>query len=158
MDGSTGYSKPGEDAVPDRIRAAGVEPMIVFVLRDPFDRIVSHINHRRRHHDDDRMTDYIVEMSAYCRLIDRFARVFDRLHVTTLDALINEPDEIDAIQVFAGLDRMPLKFWHENRGDYDEDRRTLTAEERADIHARLAPDMARLNANYGVDVSRWGFD
>lgn len=158
MDGSTGYSKPGEEDVPERIRASGIDPMIVFVLRNPFDRIVSHLNHRRMFHDDARLSHYLIEMSAYWPAIDRFAQAFDRLCVTTLEALVETPAEIARIQAFLGLAPEPLVFRHRNPGTYEAGQRVLSTGERDDIRTRLAPDMARLRSDFGVDVARWGFD
>ena len=37
------------------------------------------------------------------------------------------------------------------------DKSRLTPAQRREIAATLAPDMARLGAEYGVDVARWGF-
>jgi hypothetical protein len=157
LDGSSGYAKPYEEAVPQRIRDYGIDPIVVFALRNPFDRIVSQMNHRRHYHNDGDLTDYVISLSDYWNVIDRFSQCFDRLWLTSLETLQTDPAEIQLIQEFAGLTPYPLSLSAENIGNYEQSRQLLADGEYALIHDRLAPGMARLHSDFGVDVSSWGF-
>lgn len=43
LDGSTSYTKwPLDDGVPERMRAAGLQPRFLYIMRDPVRRIESH--------------------------------------------------------------------------------------------------------------------
>jgi hypothetical protein len=45
LEASTGYTKyPTERHVPERMRRYGIAPKLIYIVRNPFDRIVSHFN------------------------------------------------------------------------------------------------------------------
>jgi Sulfotransferase family len=199
MEASTGYTKFFERGAAEKIHAYGVRPKLVYIVRDPFERIESHYNFMRQDPAWDRsITDAsLVQTSNYRLYIDDFSRVFGRENLLVLDyeALSRDPRvTVNAACAFLGL--APVAAIADARarnvtelprselerrlrrmlppvGRYTPEavkrpvraalarlrpgKRRLTAAERARVAAILAPDMARLGAEHGIDVGRWGF-
>jgi hypothetical protein len=199
MEASTGYTKWGERGAAERIRAYGIRPKLVYVVRDPFARIESHYNFmlqdpawRRRITDES-----LVQTSNYYLYVEDFSRAFGRDNLLLLDyeGLSADPHgTVNRVCGFLGLpdvatiaDASARNVTELPRSDLERrlrrlapalgrgapealkrpvrgllaalrpDKARLTPAERALVAATLAPDMARLAAEHGVDVARWGF-
>lgn len=94
LEASSGYSKyPYEPDVAERIRAYGINPKLIYIVRNPFDRIESHYNFIKN------STGYwvprslsdkgMVELSMYHTQLERFRTQFgrERILVVQFDAL-----------------------------------------------------------------------
>lgn len=202
LEASTGYTKyPFERGVPERILAGGIRPRLIYLVRNPFERIVSEFEFRpvipyprpRTPIGD----SLLLEVSNYYLQLARYRPHFDReqLLVLDFDQLKTEPLELmESVCRFLDLDPgladwefgvhystprwSRFQVWlnqtrifqrlHRPRRDRihgflgnvlpPRPRRELTEAERAFIHDALHDDMIRLGDEYGIDVSRWGFE
>jgi hypothetical protein len=199
MEASTGYTKYFERGAAERIHAYGIRPRLIYIVRDPFDRIESHYNFMLQNpawrHDI--LHPGIVNTSNYRLYADDFSRVFGRenLMILDYDALVADPRAtvnracgflgIAPLATLAdasarnvtelpksGLERhlrrmapalgrtapeavkRPLR---QAFAALRPDKTRLTPAQRREIAAAFAPDMARLHAEHGVDVAKWGF-
>ncbi len=98
LEASTGYTKfPQEQGVAERIQAAGLRPWLVYLLRDPLERIASHIRHVAEHADATAgwpfAAEYLLHLSMYHRQLAPFARCFgrDRLLLLDFDEYVRDP-------------------------------------------------------------------
>ena len=100
MEASTGYTKSLSSSVPKNIRRYGINPKLIYILRDPLDRIESHYNFMKRSFGMDwnsRIDDeHLVIASDYARHIDNFLGEFPRENMLICD--------------FRTLSENPLKF------------------------------------------------
>ena len=95
MEASTGYTKFSSGGRRSAIHAYGLRPKLVYIVRDPFDRIESHYNFMlqdpawRRGITD----ESLVQTSNYWLYADDFSRVFGRENLLILDyeALVARP-------------------------------------------------------------------
>lgn len=90
LEASTGYTKfPQEEGIPQRIRGYGLNPRFIYIVRNPFDRITSHLNfHRTRYGilDDDFTEPQFVDLSRYGAQIEQYLNVFpDKDQYWTVD-------------------------------------------------------------------------
>ncbi|SFR48976.1 Sulfotransferase domain-containing protein [Marinobacter daqiaonensis] len=99
MEASTGYSKfPEENGVPQRIHGHGIRPRFVYMVRNPFDRIVSHYNYMLRDVEfrarivDDHLintSNYYLQLSQYRHLFPaRDFLIVDFEELTSAPALV----------------------------------------------------------------------
>jgi Sulfotransferase domain len=108
MEASTGYSKWGERGAAERIHAYGLRPKLVYVVRDPFDRIESHYNFMLQDPAWTRaITDErLVQTSNYYLYAADYSRVFGRENLLLLDyaALSADPrGTVNRVCGFLGL-------------------------------------------------------
>lgn len=199
MEGSTGYTKFFERGAAETIRAYGLRPKLIYILRNPFDRIESHYNFMLQDPEwPFGITDpSLVQTSNYWLYADDFARAFGRENLLLLDyeTLSRDPRAtVNAACAFLGLEPLATLAAPEARnvtelprsdlerrlrrmlpdlgGRVPEavkapvrralaalrpDKSRLSPAERARVQATLAPDMSRLQADFGVDVGKWGF-
>lgn len=110
LEASTGYTKyPEEVGVAERIRAYGLRPRFIYIVRDPIERIVSQYNFGLMNDADWRSETlggaYALEVSSYHLQLSRFLDVFpdrSRYYVVDFDDLKRAPVEL-AASVFAWL-------------------------------------------------------
>jgi hypothetical protein len=119
---STHYTKlPIFQGVPDRLFRFNPEARLIYIMRNPFDRVVSHYWHALRdaHHggelrpllkavkDDPgylAFSDYATQLEPY---FDRFGR--DAVFTVTFEALLEDPQrEVDRIYRWLGLPSHPI--------------------------------------------------
>ena len=122
---STGYSKyPHESGVPDRMRAAGIEPRFVYLVRDPVDRIESQYNHGRVRRTswayDDFFEPGLLDLSRYFMQLEQYLLRYpdrDRYRVVDFEQLISAPRRVMTdVHRWLDLDPVPvLEDRHENR-------------------------------------------
>lgn len=88
LEASTGYTKhPAEPGVPRRIYEYGIRPKFIYIVRNPFQRIVSHYNFKR---DDARwdlpITDpHLIATSNYYIQLEQYRQYFARKDILLLD-------------------------------------------------------------------------
>ena len=80
LEASTGYTKyPQEQGIPERIRDYGLDPKFIYIVRNPFDRIESHLNfHRARFNIlGESFTDsHFINLSRYGLQISQYFEIF----------------------------------------------------------------------------------
>jgi hypothetical protein len=112
LEASMGYSKyPQQKNVPEKILAYGIQPKLIYIVRDPFDRVESQSNHEIRHspdYDEEySLADYpYTEVSKYCFQLSRYSSIFPRtdLLVLDFDLLVSDPVAcLKKVYTFLGL-------------------------------------------------------
>ncbi len=201
LDASTGYTKhPRENGVPERIKAYGIDhPYLIYILRDPIDRIESHYNFMRidsswKKEIDDQA---LIDTSNYFLQLERYQAVFKPMNLLLLDfvELKKDPQKVcSKIFEFIGAPDLTIdlsdgvknvtppsnrkgrkiidfaksfskmippsiqKLGRETVNKvFTPEKTTLSEEQKIKIRGKLAPDMHKLEENYGIDISRWGF-
>lgn len=170
MEASTHYTKaPQYPRVPRRIAGFGLETRLIYIVRDPVDRIESHIAHNiaqgRTGHDiawGDPMLRRAIHVSCYARQLERYARAMPGKEILVLDfdELRRDPLAVTARCVaFLDLDPAfaftPIAPANVRRTDNAGDRFRLSEEMRAQLRAELAPDAQRFARRHGFDISAW---
>lgn len=109
LEASTGYTKPAEEDVPARIRDYGLDPKFIYIVRNPIDRIVSHLNFHRINfgiEGEDFTDPHLIDQSRYGEQIEQYLRIFperDRYCIIDFSAL-KESLERTAQKAFRFLD------------------------------------------------------
>lgn len=88
LDGSTGYAKyPSEPNVAKNIYDYGISPKLIYIIRDPFDRIESHFNFMRRSDNWslDIVDEHLVSTCDYFLQIERYKEYFPPSNLLLLD-------------------------------------------------------------------------
>lgn len=135
---STSYSKCTEFAgVPQRIHALLPEVQLVYLLRDPIDRIRSMYQHNvlqgreRRPIDEAVLTDGMyVGGSSYALQMEQYLAVFpaERLHVLTVEDLRASPEAaLRELCAHLGVNWYPPLLSHDPRSNATAERRADTA-------------------------------
>jgi hypothetical protein len=119
---STGYTKyPDEPHVPDRIRAAGIEPRFIYLVRDPIARMESQFNHgllRRASWAYDHFWDpHLLNISRYYMQMQQFLLRFPdrgRYLILGFEELAAKPQSVmDRAFRWLGLEPIPLASNHQ---------------------------------------------
>ena len=117
FEASTAYTKyPMLPGVPERIHAAHPDALLIYMIRDPIERICSAYLHNRAEGREQRPFEQAVfggsqeylNVSRYYQQIDRYLRVFprDRLLVLLFEDFVANPDAaLDQIARFLLLER-----------------------------------------------------
>lgn len=88
LEASTGYTKPGEDGVADRIHAFTPDPKFIFLARDPIRRIESHYNFvngiRAPLNSLDPLAPRFVDTTRYGKMLQPFLETFSRESILVL--------------------------------------------------------------------------
>lgn len=134
MEGSTGYTKFFERGAAATIAAYGIRPKLLYIVRNPFDRIESHYNFMLQ---DPAwrfgITDpSLVQTSNYWLFADEFARTFGRENLAVLEyeTLSRDPRAaVNAACDFLGLSRLETLAAPEARN--------VTELPRSDLERRL---------------------
>lgn len=122
LEGSTGYTKyPMRKGVPERISSCGIDPLFIYILRDPFERIESHFNAARFNPDWklSLMDDHLMNTSNYFMQLERYRKYFPKEKFLVLDfvQLKTDPKRVLLkVYNFLGIDRtlIPDTFEREN--------------------------------------------
>ena len=98
-----------EGGVPERMLAYGVRPRLIYLVRDPVDRVVSHVNHRMRHIRGHQSFEdpLVVDTSRYAWQLEPFASVFgsDAIRVVNFADLCADPNGVCAdLYAWLGLE------------------------------------------------------
>lgn len=198
LDGSTSYTKyPSQQGTPEAVADYGIEPRLLYIVRDPIERIVSHVNFMAdKGASVTRFdADHMVNTSRYHQQLERWLAVFprERLLLLDFDDLKRDPAAMLA-RIYGWLELdpvMPASFETRNKTRVrsplerklqgsrlkrfvpagarqrarkvvqrlapSRDKRRPTDAELAKLRGLLRDDMLRLQSDFGVDVSRWGF-
>jgi len=170
IEASVDYTKqPRYPAVTKRIGAFPARFKFIYIVRDPIDRIESHLAHNiakgRITKDDyaDRLPS-AVAISRYGQQLDAFRAPLGDPEVLLLDfdELRRDPMTLlGRVVDFLGIDPSfafaPRPASNTRKPDNGGDAFRLSPAERERFRAELAPDMARFARAYGFDVARWGF-
>ncbi|MEM6421377.1 MAG: sulfotransferase [Pseudomonadota bacterium] len=124
-EGSTGYTKrPSYPKAAERLAAALPDARLIYVTRDPFDRLVSHVIHEWTQGvlpaDIDQalaISEEPIAFSRYAWQLEPYVRLFgkDRILVTSLEAITRDPSgEFARMGVFLGAPG-PL-VWRTDQG------------------------------------------
>jgi len=121
LEASTGYTKyPMEPGVPERMDSYGIRPRLVYIMRDPFERIESH-RHSMRHSPRLRrklLDEHHIAVSDYCMQLDRYRRVWPDAEILLLDfALLRKDPAAVVRQALTFLDLaegVQIEELHEN--------------------------------------------
>jgi hypothetical protein len=139
---STSYSKCGQfPGVPARIHAVVPDVRLIYLLRDPVDRIRSMYQHnvlngRERRPASEAVTQdpKYLDASQYALQIRQYLSVFrpEQLHVLTMDDLHDRPESaLRALCAHIGVDWHPALLTADPRSNVTEGRRGETAASRA---------------------------
>jgi hypothetical protein len=157
LDVSPGYAKwPGSKGVPARIRSLGGEIKLAYIMRDPVDRIESHIAHRLHHGRKAHNVKHCIRTSRYAMQLDKFMVHFARSDVLLLDfeQLKRDPAAIQTqIFNFLGIEHIASQCEiHNTRGtDF-----RLNARQRARFVKAVRSDTRRLINLYDFKpAERW---
>jgi len=88
LEASTGYTKfPSEQNVPGNISGYGVDPKFIYIIRSPFDRIVSHFNYMQRDESWLLKVDnaHLINTSNYFLQLEHFREYFPIENFLILD-------------------------------------------------------------------------
>lgn len=165
LDASTNYSKyPFFDGVPQRIHEYGLSPKFVYLLRNPIERIMSHmIDYRLL------PTEHMIYVSKYHMQIGRFLEYFskDDILIVTLDEMQHDAQEtVDRVLAHLELPSivvdpslaMNSREWlrlPRPTADYYASRRYQEMESL--LRRELVDDITSLRDNFGINVESWGF-
>lgn len=165
LDASTSYSKyPFFDGVPQRIHEYGLTPKFVYLLRNPIDRIMSHmIDYRSL------PTQHMISVSKYHMQIGRFLEYFnkDDILLLTLDDLQRDAQEtVDKVLVHLELPSITVdpsvvvnsREWlrlQRPTAEYYASRRYREIE--SSLRRELSADMTLLHENFNINITSWGF-
>ena len=165
LDASTSYSKyPFFDGVPQRIHEYGLTPKFVYLLRNPIERIMSHMTEYRS-----MPTQHMISVSKYHMQIGRFLEYFnkDDILLLTLDEMQHDAQAaVDRVLTHLELPSIPVdssvvvnsREWlrlPRPTATYYASRRYLEIETL--LRRELADDMTSLRDNFNINVASWGF-
>lgn len=173
LDVSPGYTKaPAVKGVPQRIRSfadKGSDFRFIYIVRDPVDRIESHLAHNiaqeRIAFDvglDDDMMRHALAVSRYARQLDLFREGWggdpDILLLDFNDLVRRPLDVAERCAAFLGLDPFafrPLPPANVRKKQHRAQEFRLGPQARAELGKRLLPDILEFRDRYGFDVSAW---
>lgn len=125
LEASTGYTKfPLERDVPGRMRAYGIRPRFLYIMRDPFERIESHFNTGRFNPDWKRsiLDDHLLNVSDYYLQLRQYEDFFPRDSILLLDFshLREDPRMVlgEAYRFLGLEEHFPKDFERRNRTEY----------------------------------------
>ena len=157
LDVSPNYAKlPRTRAVPARIAKLAGETKLVYILREPVDRIESNLAHKIRKKAKPPSWKICTQMSRYALHMDRFTKHIPRENILLLDfhQLTADPAAVQ-IQIcdFLGIDHFVAKTGiHNKRGVKFQ----LDAAKRIELAETLRPDVKLLFNRYGFKpAKRW---
>lgn len=168
LEASTGYTKyPSEPRVPRNILAYGINPRFIYLVRNPFDRILSqyYFISRTTETPSEEELDYMISISNYFVQLEEFRKCFskDRFLLLNFDCLKNQPKKV-LLDIYRYLNLspnyLPTEFPVFNATDISEaekNRLILSDSHREHIYRRLKDDMGRLSDQYGINTANWGF-
>jgi hypothetical protein len=100
LEGSPGYTRPDQNGVAERMRAYGIQPRLIYLVRDPVERIESDVNYQRimSRRPASFNDPLFLDISRYATRIAPFVETFGRanIRVVTFDRLRTEPNQVCA--------------------------------------------------------------
>ena len=155
LDVSPNYAKlPGSQTVPARIASLGARVKIAYILRDPVERVESHIAHWKQHGTSDRNIEHCIRLSCYAMHLDNFCSHFSKDDILLLDfeQLRRDPASLfGSIYGFLDIESVsPESEVHNQRSNGFE----LQSDTRREIAESVRPDVQRLIDEYGFSAAR----
>lgn len=157
LDVSPSYAKwPGSKGVPARIAALHGDTKLAYILREPVDRIESHVAHTLQRRGEIKNLKHCIRLSRYAMQLDKFMVHFARDDILLLDfeQLKRDPAAIQ-LQIcdFLRIDRIAASsVIHNNRSVEFH----LDAGQRTDLAKAVRSDTRRLRNLYGFKpAERW---
>ncbi len=159
LDVSPGYAKwPGSRAVPARIESLGGTIKLAYILRDPVDRIESHLAHNL-HSGETTTMRHCIRTSRYAMQLDRYTEHFAREDILLLDfeQLCRDPDAIMAqICRFLDIEEFTCRTSVHNRRNV---KFQLDPVQKTELAETLRPDVRRLINLYSFKpAEKWLLD
>jgi Sulfotransferase family len=155
LDVSPNYAKwPASKGVRARIASLGGQTKLAYILRDPVDRIESHLAHMLSCGEKIKHIEYCIRTSCYALQLDKFMAYFAPEDILLLDfeRLVNEPHAVLAqVCDFLGIERTAISDMAHNRRSFDF---RLDARRRAEFTEAVQPDVQRLIEVYGFEPAR----
>ena len=135
--------------VPARIASLGGDTKLAYILREPIDRIESHLAHRLHNRGEIKRLKHFIRASCYALQLDKFIAHIERADILLLDfeQLRQDPRAIlEQISDFLDIDRIAIQSKiHNTRGiEYQ-----LDAKLRVELSEAVRPDVQRLISVYG---------
>lgn len=158
LEASPNYTKwPGSKGVPARIASLGGNTKLAYILREPVDRIESHLAHTLHGRGKLANMQHCIRTSRYAMQLDKFMRHFDRDDVLLLDfqELQRDPARLLAeICDFLSIEHFVGDTVVHNRRSVDF---RLDARQRKELADMLRSDVQRLISVYGFrPAESWG--
>jgi len=99
LEASTGYTKyPMEPNVPEKIKNYGISPKFIYIMRNPFDRIISHFNFMRGGKKRERgiRDRHLIHVSNYYLQLERYKKYFpvEDMLLLDFDDLRDNPQDV----------------------------------------------------------------
>lgn len=96
LDASVGYTKfPVEDGVPERIKNYGIDPYLIYIIRNPIDRIKSHYNYMKRDYSWSANIDspHLINVSKYYMQLEQYLHYFpkEKILIVKFEELKEDP-------------------------------------------------------------------
>lgn len=155
LDVSPSYAQwPKSKFVPERIRSLGGETKLAYILREPLERIESHVAHTLRAGRKVRNLQHYIDTSRYGLQLDQFVAHIDRDDILLLDfeQLRRNPVAILAqICDFLNIEHIAARSVVHNRRSI---KFRLEARQRKDIAEVLRPDVQHLISVYGFHPAK----
>lgn len=101
LEGSTHYTMRGtQRGVPERMLAYGIQPRLIYVVRDPVKRIESHVNYKVMYSRERASFEdpCIIDASRYSRQLEPYVGAFgsDAIRVVDFNDLCQDPNQVCA--------------------------------------------------------------
>ncbi|RZO83890.1 MAG: sulfotransferase [Oceanococcus sp.] len=189
LDGFKGQSHFGESStyytlgdfcqrqgVAERMARINPDMRLIYVLRDPLQRIVSNYLHCRRsgatngslsQFMEERQGQQAVATSLYYQQIAPYLEYFgaDKILLLLFDDLVNNANatlnrvcRFLTVQEMASNMALSALNVSENRSDVQQDQLMLPSSQEKALRQRLQADAEKLSAELGLDVSEWTFE
>lgn len=173
LEASTSYTKtPWMPNVANRLRRLPGRKTFFYLVRDPIDRIESHLAHniargRRTMAEAIRFNDLsnYMSVSCYASQLEKYRVAFPETPVKILDfdqlkanplSVVREACVVLDIDPEFPFVLMPPK--NTRRTDHGANNFRLTADLVSKLREQLTDDMRRFHQMSGFDITRWGFD
>lgn len=152
LDASPNYAKlPRSRNVPERIAALEASVKIAYILRNPIDRVESHVAHALKEGAKVKNLHYATRLSRYAAHMDNYVRHIPVDDILLLDfaQLKQDPASIyKKISAFLGIEEIVPERRVHNRRRVDF---RLTSAQRRQVAETVRPDVERLIDVYGFE-------
>lgn len=164
LEASTNYTKhPVFQNVPERIKSYGIQPKMIYLVRNPIDRILSHYNHSILHGRTCTIRDeHLLQVSKYHLQLSHYLREFPREDILVIDYQeFSKTPRVSLNKISTFLNAKSFNFdvtKRHNISNYEVSKKTnLTEEEYQFLYDNLKEDMLLFQKATGFDVSKWRF-
>lgn len=150
LDVSPNYAQwSARKPVPARIASIGGETKLAYILREPVDRIESHIAHKLRDSGEARNFRHFIRTSRYAMQLDKFITHFERDKILLLDfeKLCGNPAAVlTEVCDFLDIEPFDARTVVHNRRSIGF---RLKTGQRSELAEAIRPDVQRLISVYG---------